>query len=320
MTCDSLASVQIVTASGQLVTANPSANADLFWACQGGGGGNFGIATSLTYNTFATMSPTLVFLKWPWEAAADVLPAWLAWAPNAPDQLWSNCLLEAVPGSSANLQVGVVWIGPPGGLSDPLDQFIASVGSAPSSRFTETVGFSHAMYVEGGCASLSEAGCHLPTQASGGSLTRQPSLGKSGYVSAPLTDSGVQAIISGVETRQSENAQGAAGFDAYGGAINRVAPSATAFVHRNTLASVQFNVPFDPSAAAADLAVSEAWLNAWYATVAPFLDGQAYQNYIDPNLPNWADAYYGSNLARLRQVKGKWDPDDVFRFAQSIPL
>lgn len=320
LTCDALTSLVVVTADSRVVTASASSHPDLYWACRGGGGGNFGVATSFTFATFGTAPVTLVFIRWPWSAAADVLPAWLAWAPAAPDQLWSNCLLEADPtASEPRIQVGVTWIGTPGGVDAPLNRLLAAVGASPISQSRETVAFGHAMYVEGGCASLSQAECHLPTQNQAGTLTRQPSLAKSGYVSAALGDAGVQAVISGVDLRQSQRAQGAVGFDAYGGAINRVDRAATAFVHRSALASAQYNVPFDPGTPAGELAASQAWLDSWYESVVPYMDGSAYQNYIDPGLAGWATAYYGTNLPRLRQVKKTWDPDDAFRFAQSIP-
>jgi len=321
LTCDALSSIEVVTADSRLVTASATVNPDLYWACRGGGGGNFGIATSLDFDTFATSPLTLAFLAWPWAAAADVLPAWLAWAPQAADQLWSNCLLEAEPtGSAPKLQVGVVWVGDPAGIAAPVAELAAAVGSGPSSRYVETVPFEHGMYVEGGCTSFSQAACHLPNETSGGALARQPSLAKSGYVSAPLADAGIQAIIAGVETRQSLRAQGAVGLDAYGGAINRVSQSATAFVHRSALASAQYNIPFDPGTPPDQLASSLSWLDSWYASVRPYMDGAAYQNYIDPGLAGWADAYYGANLGRLSEVKKEWDPDDAFHFAQSIPL
>lgn len=321
LTCDALTSLRVVTADSEVVTADAATNPDLYWACRGGGGGNFGIATSFTFATFATSPLTLYFLSWPWPAAAEVLPAWLGWAPAAPDQLWSNCLLEANPTAAApNLSVGVVWVGAPGVANPLVDQLVAAVGTQPSSRFVETVPFSHAMYVEGGCANFSQAACHLPTQTPSGALSRQPSLAKSSYVDAPLSDAAVQAIVAGVQARQSDGAQGAAGFDAYGGAINRVPASATAFVHRNALASVQYNVPFDPGTPAAQLTASQAWLDSWYDSLRPYMSDEAYQNYIDPYLADWANAYYSSNLARLEQVKRAWDPDDAFRFPQSVPL
>ena len=61
-----------------------------------------------------------------------------------------------------------------------------------------------------------------------------------------------------------------------------------------------------------------AWTDGLYAAIAEYRSGLAYQNYMDPHLEDWADAYYGGNLDRLRTVKSKYDPGNLFSFAQSV--
>ncbi len=325
LTCDQLTAVTLVTADGHLRTVSVDDDPDLFWACQGGGGGNFGIATSFTFNTFPVTEVATFVVRFPWAAAAQVLPAWLAWAPHAPDPMWANCLLLANPnpGSSAPLlQVAGVHVGPSSDASSLVNQFARSTGTAPLSTSVNETSLAHAMYIEAGCASLSEDQCHLPAQAPGGQLTRQASLAKSQYVTEAMSNATVGALIDGVNERQGAAGATSSGvaFDAYGGAINRVKSSATAFVHRNTLACAQFSASIDVGEAAATTAASQAWLDQFYQSVHAELAPQAYQNYIDPSLTNWPTAYYGSNLTRLQKVKKAVDPDNFFHFAQSIPL
>ena len=64
---------------------------------------------------------------------------------------------------------------------------------------------------------------------------------------------------------------------------------------------------------------SKRWINGVWRALRPYASGQAYQNYIDPQLTTWQKAYYAGNLPRLREIKKQVDPDFMFRFKQAIP-
>jgi len=320
LTSDNIVGLKLVTADSRTVVANATTNADLFWACRGGGGGNFGVVTEFQFSTFPVGQVSLFGLSWPWAAAAQVLPAWLEWSSSRPDEMWSNCLLSAAPGStSPALFVGGVWVGTVADATAQVGVLIKQLG-APSSQSFGQHDYEDAMYIEAGCRGLSQAACHLAGKSPGGTLSRYVEVAKSDIINAPLGNAGVQAVLAGIEERQQQGGPGAVAYDSWGGAINRVPASATAFVHRKALASAQYDASFSAGVAPSSVRQAQSWLNSWYATLRPYVSGEAYQNYIDPYLVDWQQAYYGSNLARLKQVKAKWDPDDFFHFAQSIPL
>ena len=111
---------------------------------------------------------------------------------------------------------------------------------------------------------------------------------------------------------------GAVAFDALGGAVNRVHPSATAFVHRSALFLAQYSTSWTAGPGGAGARRQRAWLDSVYAAAHPHASGGAYQNYLDPRLPGWQAAYYGASYARLAQVKAAYDPQRLFRFPQGI--
>jgi len=108
-------------------------------------------------------------------------------------------------------------------------------------------------------------------------------------------------------------------FDSYGGAINNVASDATAFVHRGkTKYLIQYFMQWDsPGATETHLAL----IRTLYTTMRPYVSGACYVNYCDLDLgEGYAGAYWGDNLTRLMKIKAAFDPKNVFRHAQSVPL
>jgi FAD/FMN-containing dehydrogenase len=302
-TSDNIRGVHIVTADGRRLACDSSDHADLFWACRGGGGGNFGIVTELDFATHPVTNVSRFTIAWPWAQAAQAVAAWQSFAPHAPDGLFSGFGLVA---STKTAQAYVGASGQYFGSASALRSLIEPLSSTgtPISVFTEDLSYMEAV--------LHEAGCHDPTACAKGS--RSTFKAKSDYVNAPLSSTAISHLVDAIATRQGKG-RGAIYMDAYGGAINRVAPDATAFVHRHALFSVQYTAEWDGSSAQ-----SVRWLDGLYSRMRPFVSGLSYVNYIDPELANWQHAYYGKNLPRLKAVKRKYDPHDAFRFKQSIPL
>jgi FAD/FMN-containing dehydrogenase len=107
--------------------------------------------------------------------------------------------------------------------------------------------------------------------------------------------------------------------EACDGAVNDVPEDATAYVHRAGRFFSQYQARWRAGAPEATVSANLAWANGLYSAIAPYRSGFAYQDYIDPELPDWEHAYYGANLPRLRNIKSRYDPDNFFSFARSIP-
>ena len=305
-TCDNALAVRIVTADGRLVTADASTNPDLLWACRGGGGGNFGVVTALTLATHPVAGAAYGFCDFPWSQAPEALAAWQRLAPHGPDGLYLICALETGASAPQVRVFGQLLGGTEAALRAEMAPITAVAGASLS---TGSGAYLDVQRIWAGCATESAAACR----------TIRPSSfsARSAYVATPLPASGAGALMAAIERRQAQGlGSGSVLLDPYGGALNRIAPDATAFVHRDQLYSAQMLAYWG---SAGEAAAAGTWLDELDAALAPHASGQAYQNYIDPGLRGWERAYYGQNLARLESIKRTWDPDSVFRFAQGIP-
>jgi FAD/FMN-containing dehydrogenase len=305
LTTDHVVAAQIVTADGCVRTASRRSEPELFWALRGGGGGNFGVVTHLQLRVHPLPRSAAWFVvRWPWSSANDAIEAWQAWAPHAPDQVSSVFHLQTSP-SGPEVLVAGQYLGSSGSLGGLLRQLRAVPGASVSSG---QEGYLALQLRWAGCAHQSQRSCHTTGTRPGGTLGRERFRARSDYVNRPLTASARATLVGAIESRQGQPGSAAILFDSYGGAINRVAPRATAFVHRNSLFAIQY-LTYDGGSA---------WLAQTWAAMRPYVSGMAYQNYIDPELKNWRRAYYGSNYGRLLAVRRSVDPEHHFNFPQAI--
>ena len=320
LTCDSLLEAMVVTADGRARPCDARRDADLFWALRGGGGGNFGVVTALTLQTRPVGSVTVFFLRWPWARAIDVVRAWQRWIPTTPGALWANCHLLSQPSGTPRLDVNGLFVGPADALQPQLDALVSAVGAAPSSRNVAAKGYLAAMQTMAGCANTSVAQCHLVDSTPEGTLARETYAAKSHVINVPMSDQAIAVLVEGVNRLQGMADAGGGGvlLDALGGAVSELAPDATAFPHRNALATAQYIVSWAAIASPAVAERSISWLRSYRAAMVPHVGNDAYVNYIDPDLTDWQRAYYGDNYPRLQQVKATYDPNNLFTFPQAV--
>ncbi|WP_433477523.1 FAD-binding oxidoreductase [Spirillospora sp. CA-142024] len=307
LSCDVLEAVQVVTADGRVVTCDAQRNADLFWACRGGGGGNFGVAASFTFRTHEVGDVTPFSLRWPWSKAADVIRGWQRWAPAAPGEVWTSLHLDTEPDQGTpSIEVTGVALADADGH---MNRLAAAANADPASSSAQSRSYMDAMKFMGGCAGQTVGQCHeqgsLPGQNPAGAFPRTDYSGKSHVAYKPLPDDAISALL-GRFGKGNDVRNRSVLMDAMGAAIARVGPGDTAFPHRKGLFCVQYLSPDD------------AWLSATHDAMEPYIGGAAYVNYIDAGLKNWAHAYYGPNVDRLRKVKAAYDPGRLFRFPQAV--
>ncbi|MDJ0345113.1 FAD-binding oxidoreductase [Streptomyces sp. H10-C2] len=309
LTCDSLTGATIITADGKQLDCDATANSDLFWALRGAGCGNFGVVTELRFATHPAPSVVTGYATWPWSRAAAVVRAWQEWGPDQPDEIWSSLHLDAPAGGSPKVSVATLTTGSRSDLASAMDRLSGSAGGGAPSLSLRPRSYLEAMFSYAGCSDLSTAQCHLPPK---GRLQRETYTARSDFYDHSLSPTGIQTLLTQVERLGSISGGGAGSvaLTALGGAVNRVDPGATAFVHRRSRFLAQY--------IASDALSRTTWLDTLYEAMRRHASGSAYQNYTDPALKDWRQAYYGSAAARLTELKKKYDPDRLFDFPQAL--
>lgn len=282
--CDQLTSASVVLPSGQAVTASAASNPDLFWALRGGGGGNFGVTTSLTFATFPTKDVDAVNLNFPPQSFAQVLVGWQNWLRTADPNSWA--LADATV-DAMGVHCRILATCPAGSGNSAAAAITQAVGIQPSGVETHTFNY-----------------MDLVNYLAVGNLNPQPL----GYVGGsdvfPTVNAAVaQGIAAAVNAFPRNAGRMLAIMHALDGALATVAPAATAFPWRRQSALVQWYVE-----TSGDPAATTNWLASAHQAVQQYSVG-GYVNYLEANQS--PARYFGPNLSRLSAVRQKYDPGRV---------
>jgi FAD/FMN-containing dehydrogenase len=311
VTSDRLFLAEVVMADGRIIKCDEHHDEDLFWALRGAGAGNFGVVTSFEFQTVPAPSATNFHLSWPPPRAASVIAAWQGWAPSAPDELAASLKVTASGDVADPISVDVY-----GALVENeldagslLDQLIARVGSDPASATQSQMSFAETRRF---WADLSNEGRGADPATES---TEQPYLfAKSEFFRRPLPVEAIEALMGTFSRERTPGESRELDFMPWGAAYNRVPSDATAFVHRGELFQLKHAVVIDPMAEASAKEAAHRQVSRSWASVHRWGSGHVFQNFADPELDDWEDAYYGPNYDRLIRVKARYDEADFFHF------
>jgi FAD/FMN-containing dehydrogenase len=323
MACDALTSATVVLASGQTVTACAREHPNLFWALRGGGGGNFGIVTSYTLTPTALSQVTAANLAYTYDQALDMLDGYARWLPGCPRTIGSAAvvtLADAAAGNVPTPAIIVVSTGTPAELDAELARLDSLTGK-PASRQTSVLPYRDLMTGIFGCADKTTEECHRAGAFPQGQLPRTAfALERSRLVRDAVPRDGWARILALFDEQRVSGGQ-THGLQVLpvDGAVRDLDRTETAFVHRDSRFSVNFQGFMAQGPVTDELrAAARAWVDAGFAAIDPLSSGEAYQNFIDPELADWKTSYYAENHPRLVKVKNRYDPDGLFSFAQGI--
>jgi FAD/FMN-containing dehydrogenase len=300
LSCDSLRSVDLVTADGVAVTASDTEEPELFWALHGGGG-NFGVATSFTFDLHPLGPEVLAgLLIWPGSVGRDVALAYRDIAEAAPDALGSALVFLTAPPEPfvpEHLQgrtvaaIAALWAGAPDDGREALRPFYQLRPEADLVGPMPYAGFQ--------CMLDNPPGFHQYWSAD--------------YCDS-MPDEAVDVFVKYGSDRPSPLTQQL--MVPWGGAVARVPEDATPLSHRDV---PWITHPFATWDGAEAMAENVEWARSFRRDIERYANGGVYLNFIGSEGQDRIQAAYGpQKYARLAGIKARFDPENVFRGNQNI--
>lgn len=292
---DNLIGMTMIDAQGKVIRANENENSDLLWASQGGGGGNFGITIEYEFKLHRALERVSTFkVSWNWEQLDEVFKAWQMWAPFTDYRL--GTYMEIGSKSTGSLSATGLFLGPKEELIKLIEPL--TTAGTPRQRDIKDLTWSEAVDLLLPSDPIPDANISKFSSA---------------YALDPWPDNAIKSMREFLEKATGNESNFF--FLNWGGAVRNVSPDATAFYWRTPMFYTEWSASWKKHY---EEHVNIELVDQTRENLKPFIKG-SYINVPDQHIKNYGQEYYGMNFARLRKIKEKYDPMNVFCFPQSIP-
>ncbi|EAZ84191.1 FAD-dependent oxidoreductase [Lysinibacillus fusiformis] len=297
--CDSLLELELVDYEGRIIKANKNCNPDLFWACRGAGGGNFGVVVSMTFQLPKPTKTPITLIRFFYVNTTkakqlEVMNIWQNWLPELDKRMTLVASFYNTEGEGLGIFATGFFYGSSKLAKKILQPFSKIEGfrmNLEESSFLEAVKKVEATYPP---------------------FEKFKSTGR--FVQRSYTLDELENIVKLVESPPDGSIYAAISFYALGGAINNISKEETAFYFRDAKYIMGIQSVWVEDKYAKN---NQEWVRERFEIIKNVTKG-SYVNFPISNLKNFEKEYFGGNAQRLNQVNQKYDPFNVFRFPQGL--
>ncbi len=296
--CDSLEEIELVNFKGHFVKANRHYNEDLFWACRGAGGGNFGIIVSMKFRLPPKVEKvTLIEIDYLHEAPEEqetFLKTWQKWLAGADSRITLiSRIYNSVDDGLAMLARGIFY-GKPNEAKQLLKPFLTFAKVDYS--------FEYMTFLE----AVTIIGSNYPPFEKFQSASR--------FVMKDFSEGDISKLVGLIRKRPRGSVFAGLSMYTLGGRVREIGLDKTAFFYRNANYIIWLETTWEEDKFAE---ANKSWVRRQFPTLESVTTG-SYVNFPYNHLPNYLKEYYGSHVDFLKEIKKKYDPLNVFTFPQGI--
>jgi len=296
--CDSLEEIELVNYEGAVIKASRKHNEDLFWACRGAGGGNFGVIVSMKFKLPPRIDKvTLIeidYLHVSPEEQEAFLKTWQEWLKDAD---YKVTLISRIYNSATDdlaMLVRGIYYGKPHEAEQIVKPFLELAGAKYS--------ISYITFLE----AVTIIGSSYPSSEKFQSASR--------FVLKDFSKCEISELVGLIRERPKGSVFTGLSMYALGGKVAEIGMNETAFFYRKAHFIIWLETIWEDARFTED---NRNWVNRQFPTLASITTG-SYVNFPYNKLPEYLEEYYGSHVNILKKIKRKYDPFNVFTFPQGI--